>query len=278
MARYGGEEFVVVCPETDPRAPTHLAARVCERRPRRAVHRRRATPVQVTVSCGRRLLATQAATLSGDLVRAADDAAVRRAKGSGRDQVRRERRTADRLRTVWAMTSFAGRHERCLAAERERRDARPSSPPPVWARGSCRRPRRCRRRCCRSSTSRPSSTSWRRRSRAGLRDILMITGRNKTALEDHFDRHWELEQALEAKGDDAPARAGARVDRPRRRPLRPPGRARRASATRCSARPTHVGDEPFAVLLGDDLIDERDHAARARCSRSASSTAAASSR
>jgi len=37
--------------------------------------------------------------------------------------------------------------------------------------------------------------------RAGLRDVLMVTGRNKTALEDHFDRHWELEQALEAKGD-----------------------------------------------------------------------------
>src|SRR5436305_8506481 len=38
--------------------------------------------------------------------------------------------------------------------------------------------------------------------RAGLRNILMITGRNKTALEDHFDRHWELEKALEAKGDE----------------------------------------------------------------------------
>src|SRR5450756_2500515 len=37
--------------------------------------------------------------------------------------------------------------------------------------------------------------------RAGLLDVLMVTGRNKTALEDHFDRHWELERALEAKGD-----------------------------------------------------------------------------
>src|SRR5580765_7990150 len=37
--------------------------------------------------------------------------------------------------------------------------------------------------------------------RAGLRDVLMVTGRNKAALEDHFDRHWELERALEAKGD-----------------------------------------------------------------------------
>src|SRR5450756_2088834 len=38
--------------------------------------------------------------------------------------------------------------------------------------------------------------------RAGLHDVLMVTGRNKTALEDHFDRHWELERALEAKGDE----------------------------------------------------------------------------
>src|SRR6187397_1915390 len=37
--------------------------------------------------------------------------------------------------------------------------------------------------------------------RAGLQDVLMVTGRNKTALEDHFDRDWELEQALEGKGD-----------------------------------------------------------------------------
>src|SRR5438876_249160 len=37
--------------------------------------------------------------------------------------------------------------------------------------------------------------------RAGLDDVLIITGRNKVALEDHFDHNWELEQALEAKGD-----------------------------------------------------------------------------
>src|SRR5687768_17587896 len=37
--------------------------------------------------------------------------------------------------------------------------------------------------------------------RAGLTDIVMITGRGKGSLEDHFDRAWELEAALEAKGD-----------------------------------------------------------------------------
>src|SRR3954465_714057 len=94
--------------------------------------------------------------------------------------------------------------------------------------------------------------------RAGLRNILMITGRNKTALEDHFDRHWELEQALEAKGDEL------RLKRVRKsanlgnvhfvRQGEPLGLGH---AVLCAA--DHVGEDPFAVLLGDDLIDERDH-------------------
>ncbi|HET7475365.1 MAG TPA: UTP--glucose-1-phosphate uridylyltransferase GalU [Dermatophilaceae bacterium] len=94
--------------------------------------------------------------------------------------------------------------------------------------------------------------------RAGLRNVLMITGRNKTALEDHFDRHWELERALQAKGDDL------RLKRVRKstglgnvhyvRQGEPLGLGH---AVLCAA--DHVGDDPFAVLLGDDLIDERDH-------------------
>ncbi len=36
---------------------------------------------------------------------------------------------------------------------------------------------------------------------AGLDDVLMVTGRNKRPLEDHFDRNYELESALEKKGD-----------------------------------------------------------------------------
>src|SRR3954464_3004735 len=39
--------------------------------------------------------------------------------------------------------------------------------------------------------------------RAGIDDVLMITGRNKRPLEDHFDRMWELEHTLEEKGDKA---------------------------------------------------------------------------
>lgn len=92
---------------------------------------------------------------------------------------------------------------------------------------------------------------------AGLTDVLMITGRNKSALENHFDRVGELEAVLEKKGD---------VDRLRKV---------KASTTLAEMHYTrqgdplglghavlrakmHVGKEPFAVLLGDDIIDPRD--------------------
>lgn len=92
---------------------------------------------------------------------------------------------------------------------------------------------------------------------AGLQDVLMVTGRNKGALEDHFDRHWELEQALEAKGDayrlDRVRRAAVLADVHYVRQGDPRGLGH---AVLCAAQ--HVGSEPFAVLLGDDLIDVRD--------------------
>jgi UTP--glucose-1-phosphate uridylyltransferase len=92
---------------------------------------------------------------------------------------------------------------------------------------------------------------------AGLTDILMVTGRNKNSLENHFDRNWELESALEAKGDDARLGrirdAAVQADFHYTRQGDPRGLGH---AILCAAR--HVGDEPFAVLLGDDLIDPRD--------------------
>ncbi len=93
--------------------------------------------------------------------------------------------------------------------------------------------------------------------RAGLDDVLMITGRNKRPLEDHFDRVVELEQALEAKGDTAKlalvreASELATVHYVRQGDPKGLGHAVLAAAQ-------HVGHEPFAVLLGDDLIDARD--------------------
>src|SRR4051812_35345050 len=92
---------------------------------------------------------------------------------------------------------------------------------------------------------------------AGLTDLLIVTGRGKRALEDHFDRMWELESALEAKGDDerlSLVRESADLaDVHYIRQGEPRGLGH---AVLCAA--AHVGDEPFAVLLGDDLIDPRD--------------------
>ncbi|MHB1473833.1 MAG: UTP--glucose-1-phosphate uridylyltransferase [Dermatophilaceae bacterium] len=94
--------------------------------------------------------------------------------------------------------------------------------------------------------------------RAGLRDVLMVTGRNKTALEDHFDRHWELERALEAKGDQVRlARVRMSTDLGNVHYVRQGEPLGLGHAVLCAA--DHVGNNPFAVLLGDDLIDERDH-------------------
>ena len=94
-------------------------------------------------------------------------------------------------------------------------------------------------------------------SAAGLDDVLLITGRSKRALEDHFDRNFELEEALAAKGDDtrlALVRASSELAQVHYvRQGEPKGLGH---AVLCAA--AHVGHEPFAVLLGDDLIDPRD--------------------
>ncbi len=93
---------------------------------------------------------------------------------------------------------------------------------------------------------------------AGLDDVLLVTGRNKNAIENHFDRNWELEAALEAKGDTerlSRVREATAVaaDLHYTRQGDPRGLGH---AVLCAQR--HVGREPFVVLLGDDLIDPRD--------------------
>ncbi|MGM7777321.1 UTP--glucose-1-phosphate uridylyltransferase GalU [Arthrobacter sp. KNU-44] len=93
--------------------------------------------------------------------------------------------------------------------------------------------------------------------RAGLTDVLMITGRNKRALEDHFDRAPDLERTLKLKGDEARLDAVQHASG-----LGPIHYVRQGEpkglghAVLCAKQ--HVGDEPFAVLLGDDLIDESE--------------------
>jgi UTP--glucose-1-phosphate uridylyltransferase len=91
----------------------------------------------------------------------------------------------------------------------------------------------------------------------GLSDVLMITGRNKRALEDHFDRVPALEAMLEAKGDTAKLEsiqaASNLGDIHYVRQGDPKGLGHAVLRAK-----QHVGHEPFAVLLGDDLIDARD--------------------
>ncbi|MER8043010.1 UTP--glucose-1-phosphate uridylyltransferase GalU [Streptomyces sp. NPDC094032] len=92
---------------------------------------------------------------------------------------------------------------------------------------------------------------------AGLSDVLMVTGRNKRPLEDHFDRNYELEEALTRKGDDERlARVQESSELATMHYVRQGDPRGLGHAVLC-AQP-HVGDEPFAVLLGDDLIDPRD--------------------
>ena len=92
---------------------------------------------------------------------------------------------------------------------------------------------------------------------AGLTDVLMITGRNKNALENHFDRMTELEATLEQKGDFQRLQkveySNDLADMHYVRQGDPRGLGHAILRARM-----HVGNEPFAVLLGDDLIDARD--------------------
>ncbi|MFD5423949.1 UTP--glucose-1-phosphate uridylyltransferase GalU [Streptomyces sp. NPDC127084] len=92
---------------------------------------------------------------------------------------------------------------------------------------------------------------------AGLSDILMVTGRNKRPLEDHFDRNYELEEALRRKGDaQRLGKVQESSDLATMHYVRQGDPRGLGHAVLCAA--PHVGDQPFAVLLGDDLIDPRD--------------------
>jgi UTP--glucose-1-phosphate uridylyltransferase len=92
--------------------------------------------------------------------------------------------------------------------------------------------------------------------RAGIDDILIITGRGKRSLEDHFDRNFELEYYLEQNGKihqlgEIQALAEM-ADIHYVRQGEPLGLGHAVSVAR-----KHVGDNPFVVLLGDDIMDRR---------------------
>jgi len=92
--------------------------------------------------------------------------------------------------------------------------------------------------------------------RAGITDILIITGRGKRSLEDHFDRSFELEYYLEQAGklDDLQAmrHIAELADIHYVRQGEPKGLGHAVSVGR-----KHVGNQPFVVLLGDDIMHEK---------------------
>jgi UTP--glucose-1-phosphate uridylyltransferase len=91
--------------------------------------------------------------------------------------------------------------------------------------------------------------------RAGIRDILIITGRGKRSLEDHFDRSFELEAELASKDkcdllDEVRAIADM-ADIHYVRQGEPRGLGHAVGVAR-----QHVGSEPFVVMLGDDIMHD----------------------
>lgn len=92
---------------------------------------------------------------------------------------------------------------------------------------------------------------------AGLKEIVMVTGRNKRALEDHFDRATELEDVLEKTGRlDLLAVVRESTEMAHMHYVRQANPRGLGDAVLTAS--AFVGNEPFAVLLGDDLIDARD--------------------
>ena len=89
--------------------------------------------------------------------------------------------------------------------------------------------------------------------RAGITDILIVTGRDKRSIEDHFDRSVELEHFLESRGKFDELKMVREISDMATihyiRQKDPLGLGHAVSLAE-----QHVGTEPFAVLLGDDLI------------------------
>jgi len=90
---------------------------------------------------------------------------------------------------------------------------------------------------------------------AGIGDVLLITGRGKTSMVDHFDRRPDLEKRLQEKGDTERLAAVVRPSELAEiytcRQGEPLGLGHAVSYAE-----SHVGQEPFVVLLGDEFVDE----------------------
>ncbi len=86
---------------------------------------------------------------------------------------------------------------------------------------------------------------------SGIEDIIIVTGKTKRAIEDHFDKNFELEANLQANGktDLLEKVKRAEVDIHYIRQREPKGLGHAVWSAR-----KFIGDEPFAVLLGDDIV------------------------
>lgn len=95
---------------------------------------------------------------------------------------------------------------------------------------------------------------------SGIEDIIIVTGRNKRAIEDHFDKSVELEMLLERTGKhemlELVENISNLVDIHYVRQKEPLGLGH---AVLCAKK--FIGNEPFAVLLGDDIIDSSEEPA-----------------
>ncbi|MCR4441353.1 MAG: UTP--glucose-1-phosphate uridylyltransferase GalU [Peptococcaceae bacterium] len=88
---------------------------------------------------------------------------------------------------------------------------------------------------------------------SGIEDIIIVTGRGKTAIEDHFDRSYELEAALNAKGKRELLNQVEYISNMASVYYVRQKEAKGLGHAVWSAR-KFIGDEPFAVLLGDDVV------------------------
>lgn len=102
---------------------------------------------------------------------------------------------------------------------------------------------------------------------AGIDTLIFVTGRNKRAIEDHFDNNTELEMALRSAGKDEQANMVKNIlpDGVECIFVRQSEQLGLGHAVLCAERV--VGDEPFAVLLADDFITYRGHGVTADLAR-----------
>lgn len=93
--------------------------------------------------------------------------------------------------------------------------------------------------------------------KSGIEDIIIVTGRGKRAIEDHFDKSYELEDILGRKGDQETLNVVRNISNLGNihyiRQKEPKGLGHAIYCAR-----SFIGDEPFAVMLGDDIVDSEE--------------------